>query len=471
MTAPTAPAAPNFEDQIQLDEKDQGLLDHFIQTALPTIFRIIESDRHRSECTDLILAALRSNSTYLHCCLGVAARHLKSHTNSSALTEDIDHDIKRHLYATVLGFCNALKKDENHQQILEATLGHIFFQSVVSRHDDGFLDPSWDQHFQSVVSLVQKLDLHNLVSGPDRASTQTLFNISLCSWVDILGATMKGRAPEFCHTYRKKRDSLMNPSPGLREYLIVGVTCLEPSKNDGMDNLTLCQLVSALDEIFNPSHSPSPGLRELMGCDDGVMYLISEIACLESLKNDGMTNFTLGQHVSVLNKTFLTKMKEIGSKMPITADGSLSPKQLSDGITLAFCIAARIFLQVLLPGFNPRQVTCTDLVEELTAVLRHIPSGPNGFDRNVAWVYLIGGSVSVPSSTFRAFFEYRLAQLGDSARSGTMERLATVLHEVWIQNDNLSDVSTSGSTTSEAGQPYIHWRKVMELKGWNFLIF
>ncbi|EXM13615.1 hypothetical protein FOTG_17938 [Fusarium oxysporum f. sp. vasinfectum 25433] len=50
-----------------------------------------------------------------------------------------------------------------------------------------------------------------------------------------------------------------------------------------------------------------------------------------------------------------------------------------------------------------------------------------------------------------------------------MGRLATVLHEVWLQNDNLLDVSTPGSTTSEAGQLYIHWREVMQSKGWDFL--
>ena len=109
------------------------------------------------------------------------------------------------------------------------------------------------------------------------------------------------------------------------------------------------------------------------------------------------------------------------------------------------------------------------LVEKLTNVLQHIPSGPNGFDRNLTWVYLIGGSTSVPGSTFRAFFEDRLVQLGDSARFGTMGRVSTLLHEVWAQNDSLAGVNTPGSTT-EATQLHIHWRDVMESKGWDFLL-
>ena len=39
--------------------------------------------------------------------------------------EDINTDIMRHRYATVSSLCDALNKDENHQQILEAALGLI----------------------------------------------------------------------------------------------------------------------------------------------------------------------------------------------------------------------------------------------------------------------------------------------------------------------------------------------------------
>ncbi|KAF4461398.1 C6 zink-finger PRO1A [Fusarium albosuccineum] len=418
------PSTESRHIQIELEENDQRLLDHFIQFVLPTIFPILESNQHGSVSSDLILPALQSNSAYLHCCLSVAAQHLKSHGNVTS--EDMDNDIMRHRYTTIWALCEALKKDENHQQILEATLGLIFFQSVVGRYDDGLLDIPWHQHFQAAISLVQKLDLPGIVSDPTRAAMQTPFNMTLTSWIDILGATMKGRSPTFAHTYREKHLSQVNPSLGL---------------------------------------------RELMGCEDRVMYLISEIACLESLKKDGMDDFTLCQHVSALGEQIsLTEMGDAGPKMPFNANGSLSPKQLSKNMTMAFRIAARIFLCSLVPGFNASQPSPMGLVEKLTTVLQHIPSGPNGFDRNLAWVYLVGGSISLPGSTFRAFFEDRLAQLGDLANFGSMGRVATLLREVWIQNDSLSGASTPGSTASEVTQPHIHWRDVMEMKGWDFLL-
>ncbi|PCD21381.1 hypothetical protein AU210_016346 [Fusarium oxysporum f. sp. radicis-cucumerinum] len=437
MAAPTAPAPPNLEDPSKLDEKDQGLLDHFIQHVLPTISPIIELDQHCSLRSDSILAALRSNSAYLHCCLGVAAQHLKSHTETNTSTTGIDNDIKRHHSATIRTIIEALGKGKNQhilQAILEAILGLIVCQSTAGPYDDVCGIP-WPRYFELTVSLVHQLGLTDIVSDPARASTQTRFKMSLCSWIDILGATMKGRSPAFAHMYRKKNEVLINPS-------------------------------------LSPSLNPSLGLRELMGCDDGVMYLISEVACLESLKNDGMDNFTLCRHVSALDRLFLAKMKKMRDaslKMPVNVNGGLSPKQLSDIITMAFCIAARIFLHGLVPGFNSIQPLCMELVEELTAVLQHIPSGPNGFDRNFAWVYLIGGSVSLPDSAFRAVFEDRLAQIGDSFRSGTMGRVATVLHEVWALSDSPTGVSVHGSTTSEGGQLYIHWRAVMQSNRWYLL--
>ncbi|KAH7328811.1 fungal-specific transcription factor domain-containing protein [Stachybotrys elegans] len=419
------PTYSSTQIKVELDDNDQKLLDHFIQAVLPTIFPILESNQHGSVGSDLILPALQSNNVYLHCCLSVAAQHLKSSGNVNN-TEDIDQDIMRHRYATIWSLCESLKRDENHQQILEATLWLIFFQCIVGRLDDGLLDIAWHQHFQAAINLVQKLDLPRLVLDPNTQMAQPPFNMTLTSWIDILGATMQGVSPTFAHTYREKHLSQVNH-----------------------------QL----------------GLRELMGCDDRVMYLISEIACLESLKRDGMDDFTLCQHVSALGEQIsLTEANETGPKVPYNANGSLSPKQLSKNITMAFRIAARIYLCSLVPGFSPTQPSPMALVEKLTNVLQYIPSGNKGYDRSLVWVYLIGGSISLPGSSFRAFFEDRVAQLGEQSDCGSFGRMVMLLRETWMQNDTISQASTPGSTASEAPYQYIHWRDVMRMKGWEYLL-
>ncbi|KAI1329603.1 fungal-specific transcription factor domain-containing protein [Xylariaceae sp. FL0255] len=415
------PTVNSRQVDIELDENDQRLMDHFVQYVLPTIFPILETNQHGSVGSDLILPALQNNKGYLHCCLMMAAQHFKATMNIQS--EEIDHDIMRHRHATILSICEALSQDENHQQILEAALGLIFFQCCVSRYDDSLPDIPWHQHFQAVFSLVNKLDLPRIVADPSENLMQTPFNMTLTSWIDILGSTMQGKAPSFAHTYREKLISTTNSSLGL---------------------------------------------RELMGCEDRVMYLISEIACLEALKKGGIDDITLCTHVHSLGEQInLTEQGDSGAKMPFNANGSLSPKQLSKNITSAFRLAARIYLCSLVPGFSPSQPSPVGLVEKLTAVLQHIPSGPSGFDRSLAWVYLIGGSVSRPNSTFRQFFSDRIAQLGDAANIGSFGGVVSLLNEVWQQTDNFQP---SPSATGPTEAPYISWRDVMHMRGWDYLL-
>jgi hypothetical protein len=401
---------------IELDESDQRLLDHFIEFVLPSIFPILETNQHGSARSDLILPALESNKCYLHCCLSISAQHFKATNNIQS--EQIDNDIMRHRYATISELCEALNRDEEHQQILEATLGMIFFQCSVGRFDDSLPDIPWHQHFQAAISLVQKLELPRIVTEMAAQSHPTPFNMTLTSWIDILGATIQGRAPTFAHTYREKHLSSTN-----------------------------CSL----------------GLRELMGCEDRVMYLISEIACLEALKRDGMDDIQLCQHVHSLGDQIgLTELNEPGPKIPFNAHGVLSPKQLSKNITAAFRLAARIYLCSLVPGFSPSQASCVGLIAKLTSVLEFIPSGAGGFDRSLVWVYLIGGSVSTAGSPFRALFDERILGLGDLSEFGSFGRLVCLLREVW----SLVDGQTPGGSEHQ----YVSWREVMLMKGWDFLL-
>ncbi|KAB8302714.1 hypothetical protein EYC80_006071 [Monilinia laxa] len=399
---------------IELDEGDQRLLDHFISDVLPSVFPILETNQHGSARSDYILPALQSNKCYLHCCLSISAQHFKSIMNIQG--EQIDNDIMRHRYATISELCDALNRDTDHVSILEATLGMIFFQCSVGRFDDNLPDIPWHQHFQAAISLVQKLELPRLVTESHDSMS---FNMTLTAWIDILGSTVQGRAPTFAHTYREKHLSQTNSSLGL---------------------------------------------RELMGCEDRVLYLISEIACLEALKNDGMDDIQLCQHVHALGDQIgLTEIGETGPRIPYNSHGVLSPKQLSRNMTAAFRLAARIYLCSLVPGFSPSQESCVGLVAKLTQVLEFIPAGPVGFDRSLVWVYLIGGSVSTTNSPFRQYFAERAAALGDLADHGSFGRVSTLLKEVWGHVD--------GRFSPGGGEAhYVSWRDVMQMKGWDFLL-
>ena len=399
---------------IQVDDCDRPLLDHFIDNVLRLIFPILEINQHGSARSEVILSALESNKCYLHCCLSIAAIHLKS--TQGLQSEQIDSDIMRHRYATISELCEALNRDTDHLQILEATLGMIFFQCSVGGPDDSLPDIPWHQHFQAGSSLVRKLQLSHAMIQVNSANMHPQFNMTLASWIDILGATMLGRSPQFADTYREK----------------------------------------------NNSESTS-GLCELMGCEDRTMYLISEIACLEALKNtDRVDDMQLCQHIMLLGEHLdLTEPPPGTLDYPYSSTGAVQPKQLSDNMTAIFRIAARVYLCSLVPGVSRYEPSMLGLIARFASTLEFIPSGLDGFDRSLVWPMLIVGSQSTPSSLFRQVFADRISCLGEHAEFGSFGRTVRLLQEVWYQSDE-------GNSPGE--RQNVHWRDVMQQKGWDFLL-
>ncbi|KAL8873055.1 MAG: hypothetical protein Q9174_001409 [Haloplaca sp. 1 TL-2023] len=408
--------APQASQQalIQVDECDRPLLDHFIDNVLRLIFPILEVNQHGSARTEVILPALESNRCYLHCCLSISAIHLKSTRGLQG--EQIDSDIMRHRYATITELCEALKLDTNHLQILEATLGMIFFQCSVGRPGDALPDIPWHSHFEAATNLVRKLELPHAMIHDNNARSHPPFNMTLTSWIDILGATVIGRSPQFADTYREK----------------------------------------------NQSGSTS-GLCELMGCEDSMMYLISEIACLDALKsNHGINDMQLCQLIGSLgNSLDTTEVTPESLAWPYSNTGALRPRQLSRNMTSIFRLAARIYLCSLVPHSTKADPTMQGLVERFTSGLQLIPHGPDGFDRSIVWPLLIAGSQSTPHSTFRQVLAGRIASLGEHAEFGSFGRMVRLLQEVWCQSDE-ADRTGSGLN--------VHWRDVMQQKGWDFLL-
>lgn len=407
------PVTSNNQAVIEVEEADQYLLDHFLQNIAP--FPILDVNQHGSAKADVILPALAENKCYLHCCLSIAALHIK--TTSPEPNEEIVHDIIRHRAATISELCEAFQNDADHAQIIEAALGLVYFQSSVGSIDDTLPDIPWHQHFLAVTNLIQELEFTASLQDDSRQHSHAVFNITLASWIDILGATMLRSAPVFCSSYRQKIE-----------------------------------------------HNLPTGLLELMGCDDRVMYLISEIACLDNLKTTGsLDDFTLCQLITNLGEQLSLTESGAGDvgNVYAAATGAIRPKQLSKNITAVFRLAARIHLCSLVPDFDSQQTSIVSLVAAVTETMEYIPTDGNGFDRSLVWPLLIAGSVAGPESKFRTLFSERCAMLGASSDFGSFGRLKELLTEVWSVNDD---------AVAKGEKPNIHWRDVMQQKGWDFLL-
>lgn len=426
---------------IPVEDCDRPLLNHFVDNVLRLNFPIPEVHQRGHERFQGVLHSLEANKSYLHCCLSVAAIHLKSTIGIEG--EEIDHDILRHRFEAVSQLCQSLNQDTEHEKILEATLAMIFFHCSVGGPDDYLPDIAWNDHFVAATSLINKMDLPNALIQCNTPFMQPPFNMTLASWIDILGATMLGKSPQFAHTYRAKHLS-----------------------------------------------GTSSGLRDLMGCDDRVMYLISEIACLESLRSEGLVDdMAICSHVSALGQQleFTEPLDQTLENPYNPMNGAIRPDQLTKNITTIFRIAARIYLCSLVPGFDPNQASNLNLVEAVCEALQYIPGGPDGYDRSLVWPLLITGAFSISTSSFRRVLNDRVIAMGDAADFGSFGRVYRLLQEVWrLADDPVTPVSattpsdkrSTSSTSPPLGTPpmrelkkqSVHWRDVMLRNGWKYLL-
>jgi serine/threonine protein kinase len=400
---------------IQLDERDQYFLSHFIDNVLRLIFPFLEVNPHALARSDIIVPALESNKSYLHCCLSISALHLRA--TKKIQGEQINSDITRHRYASISELNKAINRDTAHEEILETVLGMTFFQCSVGQPDEYFLDIPWHQHFHGATSIMHKLTLpEHLVALNSQPYSRRPFSLSFASWIDILGATMLRCTPYFADTYREK---LIADAPS--------------------------------------------GLVQLMGCEDRIMYWISEIACLEALKLDKLDEIQLCAHIKLLGGQL-----DLSEPPPGTMEnaydsltGVIRPRQLSHNITSVFCLAARIYLCSLVPDVDRTDASLANLVEAVTDAMNFIPAGPNGFDRSLVWPLLVTGSLSLPHSPFRKMFADRSTLLGEASELGSFGRIKELLKDVWRIND---DALAKGD---KRGVP---WQDTMRQKGWDFLL-
>ncbi|EXJ96099.1 hypothetical protein A1O1_01225 [Capronia coronata CBS 617.96] len=446
---------------VQLEDCDRPLFDHLLEDVLPLLFPVLEANQHGSVRADVILPALEDNKAYLHSCLLAAATHLKA-TQPYSSSSTADDDAMRHKLAFVSIVVDALNNDTHHAAMLDALLGMISLQGCVGSATDlekEFQIP-WHQHFQAATDIVQKLDLPTILESLCQTGGHPPFNMTLTAWIDILGATMLGKAPKFSNTYRN--------------LFFAGATT---------------------------------GLEQLMGCNDLVMYLLSEVACLDSLKLEGkLDDIGMCSHITSLAQTLDQIEPTEPPQIPYSKSGALRPKQLSKNITALFRKAARIYLCSLVPDHSRYQPATVNLVAQMAELLQYIPSGPTGFDRCLVWPLLIGGANSIPASPFRRALSERCDMLGDAADHGAFGRMVRLLHEVWRRNDDMvisasvceatpvtagspggsistpiaagaatattgaSLGNTASSTTTVPRNQNVHWRDVMQQNGWDFLL-
>jgi hypothetical protein len=407
VTLPSQVSSP--PPAVKVETRDEFLLQYFRSTVAPMVFPRLKDDGVNYE--KLLLAPLETNQAYFHAALSIAASHLKATEPSSG--PDLELDLTRHVSLTVKVITGWLAGPTNIPQIIEATLAMIYLRGVVGGLEQDVCELPWHAHFQAARDAIARTD----EEGQAANAVEVSQNMTIASWIDILGATIKGDKPAFADLYRHKLQT-----------------------------------------------QSSMGLSQFIGCDDSTLYYISEIATLESYKNAKVVDdIGLCCWITRLGD-YLNETESAPGVLPLASafdgTGARNNDQLTANLTHVFRIAARIYLCSLLPTFNPAQQNIQSLVSRLDDALKYVPAGPDGLDRALVWPLLMAGAASLSGSSLRSTLTERAQLMKEMGQTGAFGRMMALLNEVWKINDDMAS----------RGEQSVHWRDVMQQHGWDFLL-
>ena len=218
------------------------------------------------------------------------------------------------------------------------------------------------------------------------------------------------------------------------------------------------KFASAYQSTLFSSSPGSLGIRAFNGCDDRVLYIISEIVYLEMLKA-GITAAQLSDCAPLLNRHLQrytsdaeTRIFDHTLEIGVPFANGFVPLP-SDLIVAAFRVAARIYLLSLLPDFRRRSDTVRALVEQLVHPLTLLCERDHRVCGGLTWVYIIGEAASVRGDRFRVLLEAKLlmeAMLGRTGNkssgksSGFVENggfgdVLMKLTELWERDDDVRE--------------------------------
>ncbi|EWC44692.1 hypothetical protein DRE_06588 [Drechslerella stenobrocha 248] len=237
--SPTVPYFHFSDLQIQTDKKlDINLANLYLRSIFGVTYRALSDEQVVRYNDALIVPMFKGNKSFLHGCLSSTALHLTATNVSETQKKSLVTEVYRHRQKSL----EALKAQvadgagtEEHIKIAATVCALISFD-VFSRRTD------WRVHVKAAIECVVLLNwCHKRPTHPGQ-----WFIFSRILWLDILSALTSGERPAFSDFYRS-------------------ILFLQPEQRNKIN-----------------------GLGEMTGCEDSVLYLISEITCLENWKFENL---------------------------------------------------------------------------------------------------------------------------------------------------------------------------------------
>ncbi|KAK6347250.1 hypothetical protein TWF696_007322 [Orbilia brochopaga] len=229
-----------FNDlQIQTDKKlDINLASLYLRTIFGVTYRALSDEQVFRYNDALILPMFKDNKSFLHGCLSSTALHLTATNVSETQRKGLVTEVYRHRQKSLKSLKAQVANSANNEERIKiaATVCALISFDVFSRRTD------WRVHVKAATDCVVLLNWCQ--QRPTHPGQWFIYSRVL--WLDILSSLTTGEKPVFSDFYH----SILFLPPEARS-----------SVND---------------------------LGRMTGCEDAVLYLISEITCLEHWKFENL---------------------------------------------------------------------------------------------------------------------------------------------------------------------------------------
>ncbi|TGJ65804.1 hypothetical protein EYR41_009750 [Orbilia oligospora] len=514
-------ALHNFSElQIQTDNPlDINLANLYLKTIFGVTYRALSDEQVIRYNSALIVPMFNDNKSFLHGCLSSTALHLTATNISEHQRKALVTEVFRHRQKSLKSLKHqvAHSKNEGERIKIAATVCALISFEVFSRRTD------WQVHVKAATDCVI------LLNWCDQRPTDPgqWFIYSRILWLDILSSITTGNKPVFSNFYRDilfLQPEQRNKVNGLVEmtgcedavlYLISEITCLEQWKFESLSlqNYPLIQaeLIRrgeffdrdlkqlAITDLknrsprseysycnYNSVHtSPHADEMDYSGSefgddgadvdsdfdgeddDDDIPYGDEDPSQEVNEVVDGIVRRNSGY--TVLETPYNNHHHHTSPTSPTETDGgdvfvTDGTKELIEdrgtfrkAVTEAFRIMARVYLRIVVYGFNPLDPECQSLLQEMLAVIDYIPSLYMGYERSIISPLLIVGSLARQPRD-QQIISARLKKTAHMAKYGNLGNVDKILTEIWSR-EWIPDP-----------RQMVPWRQIMKEKNWEYLM-
>ncbi|RVD86257.1 uncharacterized protein DFL_004544 [Arthrobotrys flagrans] len=231
------------ELQIQTDKQlDLNLANLYLRTIFGVTYRALSDEQVIRYNSALIVPMFNDNESFLHGCLSSTALHLTATNISEHQRKALVTEVFRHRQKSLKSLKRQVANSKNDGERIKiaATVCALISFEVFSRRTD------WQVHVKAATDCV--ILLNWCQERPTHAGQWFIYSRIL--WLDILSSITTGNKPVFSKFYHD-------------------ILFLKPEERNKVN-----------------------GLVEMTGCEDAVLYLISEITCLEHWKFESLKSQT-----------------------------------------------------------------------------------------------------------------------------------------------------------------------------------